>query len=170
MGFTGLRAEDAKLCVLAVIGVDARSQKRFLAIEDGMRESTQSWREVLLMLKARGMNAPKMAIGDGAMGFWSALEEIYPDTRHQRCWLHKTLNVLNAVPQSIQPEVKHSLHEKQSKGYLTRNGMLHMMFKLAECAQNKWRRQRGFDYLAKVITGVKFIDGIEATTIDQNAA
>jgi len=238
--YSGLRAEDAKLCALVVIGVDARGQKRFLAIEDGMRESTQSWREVLLMLKARGMNASKMAIGDGAMGSWSALEETYPDTRHQRCWLHKTLNVLNAVPQSIQPKVKHSLHEiwqaetreqahrafdlfintfeakypkatltlqkdrdellafydfpaqhwqslrttnpiestfgtirhriKRSKGCLTRNGMLHMMFKLAECAQNKWRRQRGFDYLAKVITGVKFIDGIEAATIDQNAA
>jgi len=61
-----------------------------LAIEDGMQESAQSWREVLLTLKVRGMNAPKMAIGDGAMGFWSALEEIYSGTRHQRCWLHKT--------------------------------------------------------------------------------
>lgn len=108
---SGLKAEDAKLRAPVIIGVDARGRKRFLAIEDGMRESTQSWREVLLTLKARGMNAPKMAIGDGAMGFWSALEEIYPDTRHQRCWLHKTLNVLNAVPQSIQLKVKQALHE-----------------------------------------------------------
>ena len=64
-----------------------------------------------MTLKARGMNAPRLAIGDGAMGFWSALEEIYPETRHQRCWLHKTLNVLNAVPKSIQPKVKQALHE-----------------------------------------------------------
>ena len=195
---------------------------------------------MLLTLKARGMNAPKLAIGDGAMGFWAALEEIYPETRHPRCWLHKALNVLNAVPKSIQPKVKQALHEiwqaetreqayrafdlfiktyeakypkatltlqkdrdellafydfpaphwqslrttnpiestfgtirhrtKRAKGCLTRDGMLHMMFKLAECAQNNWRRQRGFNTLAKVIAGVKFIDGVEATTLDQNAA
>jgi putative transposase len=109
--YSGLRTEDAKLCALVIIGVNARGEKRCLTIEDGVRESTQRWREVLLMLKARGMNTPKLAIDDGAMGFWAALEEIYPETRHQRCWLHKTLNVLNAVPQSIQPKVKHALHE-----------------------------------------------------------
>ena len=67
-------------------GVNERGHKRFLAIEDGVRESTQSWREVLLHLKNRGMNAADLAIGDGAMGFWNALEEVYPQTRHQRCW------------------------------------------------------------------------------------
>lgn len=238
--YSGLRAEDAKLCALVIIGVNERGEKRFLAIEDGIRESTQSWREVLLDLKARGMNAPKLGIGDGAMGFWAALEEVYPETRHQRCWMHKTGNVLNAVPKSIQPKVKQALHEiwqaetrndaykafdlfiqtyeakypkatmllqkdreellafydfpaqhwqslrttnpiestfgtirhrtKRSKGCLTRDGMLHMMFKLSECAEKNWRRQRGFDYLAKVITGVKFKDGIEVTTVDQVAA
>lgn len=109
--YSGLRAEDTKLCALVIIGVNERGEKRFLAIEDGVRESTQSWREVLLRLKARGMNSPKLAVGDGALGFWAALDEVYPDTRQQRCWLHKTMNVLNAVPKSIQPKVKQALHE-----------------------------------------------------------
>ncbi len=82
-----------------------------MAIEDGVRESTQSWREVLLHLKARGMHAPELAIGDGAMGFWAAVEEIYPTTRQQRCWVHKTINVLNALPKSGQPKAKQALQE-----------------------------------------------------------
>ncbi len=82
--YSGLRGEQDKLCALVVIGVNTRGEKHFLAIEDGVRESTQSWREVLLKLKSRGMNIPKLAIGDGAMGFWAALEEIYPQTRPQR--------------------------------------------------------------------------------------
>lgn len=109
--YSGLRAEQAKLCALVIIGVNDRGQKRFLAIEDGMRESTQSWREVLLALKSRGMNTPKLAVGDGAMGFWSALDEIYPDSRHQRCWMHKTMNVLNCLPKSLQAKAKQSLHD-----------------------------------------------------------
>jgi len=102
--YSGLRAEQTKLCALVVIGVNERGEKRFLAIEDGARESTQSWREVLLKLKSRGMNIPKLAIGDGAMGFWAALEEIYPETGQQRCWMHKTMNVLNCLPKSAQGE------------------------------------------------------------------
>lgn len=86
--YSGLRAEDAKLCALVIIGVNERGEKHFLAIEDGVRESTQSWREVLLGLKCRGMNTPKLAVGDGAMGFWAALEEVYSETRQQRCWMH----------------------------------------------------------------------------------
>jgi putative transposase len=109
--YSGLRAEDAKLCALVIIGVNARGEKRFLAIEDGVRESTQSWREVLWGLKARGMNTPKLAVGDGAMGFWSALDEVYADTRQQRCWVHKMNNVLNRVPQSVQPKMKQSLYD-----------------------------------------------------------
>jgi len=76
--YSGLRGETEKLCALVIIGVNERGQKQFLAIEDGVRESTQSWREVLLKLKSRGMNGPQLAIGDGAMGFWAALEEVYP--------------------------------------------------------------------------------------------
>ena len=100
-----------KLCALVVIGVNERGEKHFLAIEDGMRESTQSWREVLLKLKSRGMNGPELAIGDGAMGFWAALEEAYPEIRQQRCWMHKTMNVLNCLPKSAQTKAKDSLHD-----------------------------------------------------------
>jgi transposase-like protein len=100
-----------KLCALVIIGVNERGEKHFLAIEDGMRESTQSWREVLLKLKSRGMNGPELAIGDGAMGFWAALEEVYPETRQQRCWMHKTMNVLNCLPKSAQAKAKGALHD-----------------------------------------------------------
>ena len=109
--YSGLRSETAKLCALVIIGVNERGEKHFLAIEDGVRESTQSWREVLLKLKSRGMNIPQLATGDGAMGFWAALDEIYPETRHQRCWVHKTANVLNALPKLSQPKAKQALHE-----------------------------------------------------------
>ena len=95
-----------------VIGVNERGQKRFLAIEDGVRESTESWRAVLRDLKARGINlAPKLAVGDGALGFWAALEEQFPETRPQRCWVHKTANVLNYLPKSLQAKAKSMLHE-----------------------------------------------------------
>jgi putative transposase len=87
--YSGLRADDQRLCVSVVIGVNERGQKRFLAIEDGMRESKASWAEVLRDLKKRGLFiAPRLAVGDGALGFWAALEEIYPETRQQRCWVH----------------------------------------------------------------------------------
>ena len=92
-----------------MIGVNERGEKRFLSIEDGVRESTQSWREVLLKLKSRGMNVPELAIGDGAMGFWAALEEVYGETRQQRCWMHKTMNVLNCLPKSVQAKAKQAL-------------------------------------------------------------
>ena len=254
--YSGLRAEQTKLCALVVLGVNERGEKRFLAIEDDVRESTQSWREVLLKLKSRGMDIPELATGDGAMGFWAALEEVYPETRQQRCWMHttpwmeevgrrrkpkpKTMNVLNCLPKSAQPKAKQALHNiwqaetqadaekafdlfirtyepkypkaaiclqkdheelmafydfpaqhwqsirtsnpiestfgtirhrtKRSKGCLSRDGMLHMMFKLGQCAEKKWRRLRGFDYLAKVVTGIKFKDGVEVTEVDQAVA
>ena len=83
-----------------------REEKRFLVIEDGVRESAQSWRKVLLNLKSRGVNVPKLAIGDGAMGFWAALEEVYVETRQQRCWMHKTMNVLNCLPKTSHAKAK----------------------------------------------------------------
>ncbi|MCP4123886.1 MAG: IS256 family transposase, partial [Bacteroidetes bacterium] len=238
--YSGLRAEDAKLCALVIIGVNEHGEKHFLAIEDGIRESTQSWREILLKLKSRGMNSPDLAVGDGAMGFWAALDEVYGDTRQQRCWMHKTMNVLNYLPKSSQAKAKEALHNiwqaetkvdaekafdlfiktyeakypkatlclqkdreelmafydfpakhwqslrtsnpiestfgtirhrtKRSKGCLTRDGMLHMMFKLGMCAEKKWRKLRGFNDLAKVVTGVQFKDGIEVIQVDQVAA
>ncbi len=238
--YSGLRADQQRLCALVVVGVNARGEKHFLALEDGIRESTQSWREVLLDLKSRGMKAPELAVGDGAMGFWAALEEIYPTTRDQRCWLHKTGNVLNTLPKSVQPKAKRALHDiwqaatredaerafdqfittyepkypkavsclikdrdalmtfydfpathwqhlrttnpiestfatirhrtARTKGCVTRDSLLHMMFKLGQCAENNWRKLRGFAYLAKVIEGVKFVNGEEVEQPDQVAA
>ena len=108
--YSGLRAEEQRLCALVVIGVNERGQKRFLAIEDGVRESKQSWRELLLGLKKRGLTLPpKLAVGDGALGFWAALEEIYPQTQPQRCWVHKIANVLNYLPKAVQPKAKQAL-------------------------------------------------------------
>lgn len=110
--YSGLRAEDTKVCLLVVIGVNERGQKRFLAIEDGVRESAESWRGVLRDLKRRGLKIPpKLAVGDGALGFWAALEEQFPATRDQPCWFHKTGNVLNYLPKSAQPKAKSMLHE-----------------------------------------------------------
>lgn len=230
--YSGLRAEDERLCALVVIGVNERGQKKLLAIEDGVRESKQSWREVLLELKRRGLAIPpRLAVGDGALGFWAALREIYPETRQQRCWVHKTANVLNYLPKALQPKAKAALHEiwmaetkaqahtafeqfvaafgakypkaveclvkdretllafydfpaehwihirtsnaiestfatvrhrsDRTKGCLTRDGMLAMIFKLGMSAEKNWRRLRGFQWLAKVIDGVTFRDGIE---------
>ena len=238
--YSGLRGESDKLCALVIIGVNKRGQKHFLAIEDGVRESTQSWREVLLKLKSQGMNTPKLAIGDGAMGFWAAMDEVFSETKHQRCWMHKTMNVLNCLPKSSQDKAKNKLHDiwqaetkedaegafdqfietyqdkypratlklhkdraelmafydfpakhwqsirtsnpiessfgtirhrtKRAKGCLSRDGMLSMIFKLGQCAEKRWNKLRGFDYLAKVITGVKFRDGIEVLNTDQKTA
>jgi len=230
--YSGLRAEDERLCALVVIGVNERGEKHFLAIEDGVRESKQSWRELLLDLKARGLAIPpKLAVGDGALGFWPALEEVYPQTRHQRCWVHKVANVMNYLPKAVQPRAKAALQEiwmaetqaealaaferfvrsyqakypkavecltkdreallaffdfpaehwvhirstnviesafatmrhrtDRTKGCLTRAGMLAMLFKLGMSAEHSWRRLRGFEWLAKVIRGVKFRDGVE---------
>jgi len=230
--YSGLRAEDTRLCALVVMGVNARGQKHFLAIEDGVRESTQSWREVLLGLKARGVaTAPELAVGDGALGFWAALAEIYPTTRTQRCWQHKSMNVLNYLPKSVQGKAKGALHEiwmaatrrqaelafdrfiatyqakypkataclqkdrtallafydfpaehwvhlrttnpiesafatirhrsDRAKGCVTRATMLALMFKLALAAEQNFRKLKGFWHLAKIIAGVRFVDGVE---------
>ena len=105
---TGVRSEDAAgQCLLVIVGVTPDGRKERVAIADGFRESTASWREVLLDLKARGLLAgPLLAVGDGAMGFWAALEEVFPATRPQRCWFHKLGNVLNALPASQQARAK----------------------------------------------------------------
>ena len=238
--YRGVRAEEQRLGALVVIGMNASGEKHLLAMEDGIRESTQSWREVLLHLKARGLNAPALAVGDGALGFWAALEEIFPVTRHQRCWCHKTQNVLNALPKSVQSKAKQALQDIwrsetkglaeqavdvflntyalkypkataclqkdreellmfytfpaahwpslrttnpiestfgtirhrtiRTKGCLTRDGILHRMFKLGQCAEKTWRRLRGFRELPKVVADIQFIDGIEQTTTDPVAA
>lgn len=103
---------DERLCLLVIIGVTEYGTKELVAVEDGFRESTASWTEVLTGLRERGLSfSPKLAVGDGALGFWGALSKVYPACRHQRCWVHKTANVLNKLPKSMQPKVKDSLHD-----------------------------------------------------------
>ena len=106
------RLEDEKQCVLVVIGATPEGKKELLGFQTGFRESAQSWRELLEDLKGRGLGvAPELAIGDGALGFWKALDEVFPKTRRQRCWVHKTANVLNKLPKSRQRNAKHDLHQ-----------------------------------------------------------
>lgn len=103
---------DDKLCLLVIIGVTEHGRKELVAVEDGHRESEASWLELLRGLKTRGLDtAPKLAVGDGALGFWNALTKVYPEAGHQRCWVHKTANVLDKLPKSVQPKVKSALHE-----------------------------------------------------------
>ncbi|MCP4198519.1 MAG: IS256 family transposase [Proteobacteria bacterium] len=223
---------DDKQCILVIIGATPEGKKELLGFVDGYRESTQSWRELLLDLKARGLvNPPKLATGDGALGFWKALGEIFSATRHQRCWVHKTANVLNKFPKSIQKKAKADLKEIwmaesrtdaiaafdlflnkysakydkatkclekdrdqllsfydfpaehwkhirtsnpiesvfasvrhrtiKTKGSLSRETALSMVFKLVMAAQKRWQRLSGRNELPKLIEGVKFADGIE---------
>lgn len=223
-----------KQCMLVIIGADDTGKKHVLAISDGYRESTQSWREVLLDLKHRGLPAlPKLAVGDGALGFWQACAEIFPDTATQRCWVHKTMNVLNKLPKSLQPKAKDRLHEiwmadtrehankafdlflatyqdkypkaaqclrkdresllafydfpaqhwhhirttnpiestfatiklrtHRTKGCLSRETGLAMLYKLAMSAQDRWPRLRGSKLTADVLNGVSFKNGIKLT-------
>ena len=106
------RLEDAKQCILVIIGATPEGKKELLSFTDGARESAQDWRELLLDLKNRGLViVPELAVADGALGFWKALGELWPTTREQRCWVHKTANVLNKLPKSQQPKAKRSLQE-----------------------------------------------------------
>jgi len=228
--YFNIRSEEAKQCILVVIGVNEHGKKELIAIEDGYRESTQSWTELLEDIRHRGLiTAPKLAIGDGALGFWNAISKVYPETRHQRCWVHKTANVLNKLPKSVQPKVKEALHDiwmaetrdnaykafdstikrfgdkypgamkclgkdkeqmlafydfpaihwqhirtsnpiestfatvrlrtVKTRNAVSRTTILSMVFKLAQSAENRWNKIRGFKLLADVIEGVKFVDG-----------
>lgn len=113
--YFNIRLEDAgnnQQCILVLMGATADGRKELIAITDGYRESAQSWRELLLDVKQRGLtDEPKVATGDGGLGFWAALREIYPATEEQRCWVHKTANVLNKMPKHIQPKAKSMLHD-----------------------------------------------------------
>jgi putative transposase len=106
-----VRLEQDKVCLLVMIGVRADGTKELVALDDGHRESTESWADLLRSCKRRGMRAPVLAVGDGALGFWAAVREVFPDTREQRCWFHKIANVLNALPKSAQPGAKAALAE-----------------------------------------------------------
>src|SRR4051812_25619819 len=106
------RLEDAAQCLLVIIGATPEGKKELVGLIDGVRESAQSWRELLLNLKRRGLAmGPELAVADGALGFWQAVEEVWPQTRGQRCWVHKTANVLNKLPKSQQPKAKRALQE-----------------------------------------------------------
>ena len=106
------RLEDEAQCLLVIIGATPEGKKELVGLSDGVRESGQSWRELLLDLKRRGLAmGPELAVADGALGFWQAVEEVWPKTRGQRCWVHKTANVLNKLPKSQQPKAKRTLQE-----------------------------------------------------------
>jgi len=106
------RMEPQAECILVILGATPEGKKEVVGFQVGVRESAQSWRELLVDIKARGLAVPpEIAVGDGAMGFWKALDEVFPGTRHQRCWVHKTANVLNKFPKSMQPAVKTDLRE-----------------------------------------------------------
>jgi putative transposase len=231
---------DQRRCVLVVVGCDVRGNKHFLAIEEGFRESAESWRALLLSLRDRGIEAPQLAIGDGALGFWAALAEVYPTTREQRCWVHKTVNVLDKLPKTLHSPAKSALYEiwqaddranaekafdrfiatyddkypkaveclrkdrdellafydfpaahwqhirttnpiestfatirlrtRKTRNCVSARSGLALMHQLAMSAQKRWRRLRGFEQLADVIAGVKFIDGIDERTISRKKA
>jgi transposase-like protein len=106
------RMEPQAECMLVILGATPEGRKELVGFQVGIRESAQSWRELLVAIKARGLSVPpEIAVGDGAMGFWRALDEVFPGARHQRCWVHKTANVLNKVPKSMHPAVKADLRE-----------------------------------------------------------
>ena len=223
---------DTKQCLLVIIGADETGKKHVLALHPGERESTLSWQEVLLDLKRRGLRVGfELAIGDGALGFWAALSAIFPDTKQQRCWLHKTMNVLNKLPKSQQSSAKAHLHDiwlaetredaeqafddfmtlyrvkyekavqclakdreallafydfpaqhwhhirttnpiesmfatvklrtAKTRGCLSKKTGVAMVFKLAMSAQEKWPRLRGSNYVADIVRGIPFKDGIK---------
>ena len=110
--YFGVRlGEDKQLACLVLVGVLPDGTKEVIALQDGYRESTDSWLSLLRDLKRRGMPAPKLAIGDGALGFWAALRQVYPGTKEQRCWVHKIANILDKLPRRVQPRAKDMLHE-----------------------------------------------------------
>jgi transposase-like protein len=236
------RLEHERQCLLVLIGADAQGRKELLAIEDGWRESAQSWRELLLRLRDENGLAldPELATGDGALGFWQALHEVWPKTRQQRCWVHKIANVLNVLPKSVHGKTKqdlHAIYEAESrqeagkafdrfiakygakydkaaaclakdreallafydfpaehwkhvrtsnpiestfatvrlrtdktKGCLSRQTALAMVFKLAKSAERHWRRLDGSELLAQVIEGMRFRDGEPVQAAEEPAA
>jgi putative transposase len=236
------RLEHERQCLLVLIGADAQGRKELLAVEDGFRESAQSWRELLLRLRDENGLAfdPELATGDGALGFWKALHEVWPKTRQQRCWVHKTANLLNALPKSVHGKAKQDLHAiyeaenrkeaeqaldrflakygikydkavacltkdrealltfyafpaehwkhvrstnpiestfatvrlrtAKTKGCLSRQTALAMVFKLAQSAERHWRRLDGSERLAQVIEGVRFRDGEPVQANEEQAA
>lgn len=110
--YFNIRLEEERSCVLIIMGATEEGKKELIAVEDGYRESSISWNSILLNLKSRGLKeGPKLAIGDGALGFWNALSKEFPETKHQRCWVHRTANVLDKMPKSVQEQAKRLIHD-----------------------------------------------------------
>jgi putative transposase len=142
------RLEHDKQCILVIIAADALGNKDIVGLMDGYRESAQSWKELLLDLKRRGLDAgPELAVGDGALGFWKALREVYGETRVQRCWVHKTANVLNQMPKSLQAK---------AKGHLQDIWM----------AETKVDAEKAFDFFVQAY-GAKYDKAVERLTKDR---
>lgn len=171
--YSHIRMDD-KLCLLVVIGVDDTGRKEVLAVVDGYRESEASWLEVLSQLESQGLKAaPKLAIGDGALGFWKAVTKHWPATDQQRCWVHKTANVLNKVPKSMQPKVKEKLHdiwmaetrEAAHKAFERFVNQFEVKYpKAAECLQKDRLTLLAFyDYPAQHWTHIRTSNPIEST-------
>ncbi len=178
-----VRLAQDKVCLLVMIGVRADGAKELIALDDGHRESTESWADLLRSAKRRGMAAPVLAVGDGALGFWAAVREVFPQTREQRCWFHKIANVLNALPKSAQPGAKAAiaeiwnaedrehaaaaahafatvrLRQRVTKGPGSRAAGAAMAFKLIESAQARWRTVNAPHLVARVRAGAKFERG-----------
>jgi putative transposase len=144
------RLEDEAQCLLVIIGATPEGKKEFIGLTDGVRESAQSWRELLLDLRRRGLTVgPKLAVADGALGFWQALEEVWPNSCGQRCWVHKTANVLNKLPTSQQPKAKSALQE-------------------IWMAETKKDSLKAFDAFIETY-GVKYEKAVECLTKDREA-
>ena len=110
--YFNVRLDDERMCILVIMGADKEGNKELVAVSDGYRESTISWREVFLDLKRRGLQkGPQLSIADGGLGYWAALEEVFPQSREQRCWVHKTANILDKLPKSMQSKAKAHLHD-----------------------------------------------------------
>jgi Transposase, Mutator family len=165
------------LCLLVMLGVRADGRKELIALADEYRESAESWADLLRDCARRGMRAPVLAIGDGALGLWNALREVFPETREGRCWFHKTANVLAALPKSAHPGAKKALAEiwgAEDKDHALRHrkaqeqdhqrarlpgGGLAMAFKLIESAQARWRCVNAPHLVALVRAGATFVNG-----------
>jgi len=168
------RLEDTRHCILVIIGADASGQKELVGLWDGYRESEQSWKDLLLDLKSRGLTqAPALAIGDGALGFWKALRQVYGQTRRQRCWVHKTANVLDKLPKDLQPQAKQRLQAIWMAPDRQRAAMAFDLFiaayeakypKAAEClAQDREELLAFYDFPAEHWGHIRTTNPIEST-------
>ena len=171
--YFNIRLEGGRQCILVLMGATADGKKELIAIQDGQRESEQSWKELLLDVQTRGLSVePKLAIGDGALGFWKALRQIWPATGEQRCWVHKTANVLDKLPKSVQPKAKQMLHEIYlSPGRVEANKAFDLFVssyeakypKATEClAKDRVELLRFYDFPAEHWLHLRTTNGIES--------